>query len=284
MKMQIKFYRTKLLLNDFNNQFPLFSFKEITNGVAVNYSYSYDSPNIIHHIPNNEEYNSAVICIYKLIDPAYSPQKNNSGNCYLNVMIVIDKAYIAKVYGIDTPLFRNIKDSVDKNSILLQKKWLTISMNWLKNLEFFLFSSKIPDAYFKSWVFQYLFEISQETYFILYPNVKIDHRKSDILKVKKMEIILKNSALQSMPTIEDLSVSSGMSPTKLKRVFKEAFGKSTHQYILDIKADFAKKLLETNKMTVSQVAYKIGFNHPSGLTRLMKKKYAVSPLKILVND
>lgn len=284
MKTQIKLYKTNLLLNEFINQFPLFSFKEVIKGLAVNYSYSYDSPKIIHHVPNNEDYNTAVICMYKLIDPAYSPQKNNSGNCYLNVMIIIDKAYIAKIYGIDTPLFVNIKETVDKNEGLLQKKWFTISINWFKNLEFFLFSSKIPEAYFKSWVFQYLYEISQETYFILYPNKKIDHRKSDILKVKKMEIALKNSALEYSPTIEDMSVSSGMSPTKLKKVFKEVFGRSTHQYILDIKADFAKKLLETNKMTVSQVAYKVGFNHPSGLTRLMKKKYEILPLRILIND
>ena len=72
-----------------------------------------------------------------------------------------------------------------------------------------------------------------------------------------------------------------MSSTKFKKLFKEAFGKSTRQYILDIKAEQARVLLETNKFSISQVAEKLGFNYPSSLTRLIKNKYKKVPLKMV---
>jgi AraC-like DNA-binding protein len=68
---------------------------------------------------------------------------------------------------------------------------------------------------------------------------------------------------------------AGMSESKFKKVFQEAFGQSPHQYILEKKLEYANELLKSGQYTLTQIAYKLGYNHTSGFTRLYKKKLNV---------
>ncbi len=280
METRIKYYKTKLLLNEFNTQYPLFPLKIIANEIGINFSYSNEFPNVIQHLPNDEDYNAIICSIYKSIDATYSPHNGSGVNCFLNIMIYIKKSYIINIFGRNSEFLTPDYDIKVDMIAYFQKKWLAISDKWLMNLEINLFSTRIPEAYIKSWVYQYLYELAHEYYITLYPAIDDNFRQEDILKIKEMEILISNTSFNAMPSINVMAENVGMSPTKFKKIFKQAFGKSTHQYILDIKADQAKKLIATNKFTISQVAYKLGFNHPSSLTRLIKNKYNASPLKI----
>ena len=276
MPLQVKYYKTPFLLDEFNEDYSLFQVRKIADGIGVYYSYSNDFPQVIQYLPPCDDYNSIVLSVYKVIDPVYSLLVNPSKKHFLNVMIFVEKPYIVNLLGGNMPISGS---NIDEN-VFFQKKWLEISAEWLLNLEINLFSTKIPNSYIDAWVHQYLYEMAHESYKMFFPSPTTNFKQEDILKVRKLEIIIKNTPFKAIPSINEMADDVGMSPTKFKKVFREAFGRSTHQYILEIKAEQAKLLLETNKLSIIQVAYKVGFNHPSGLTRLIKNKYKVSPLKI----
>ncbi len=279
---QIAYYQTEMLLNEFNEQHLLFQIRKIADGIGVYLSYSKEFPNVIQNLPDCEDYNSILICIDKLIDPLYSPLENSSAKDFLNIMIFIEKTYILNLLGDElkcdssgnqSNIFKNLKFQ----NIEFQKKWHDITLKWTQSLEISLFSSKIPNIYIEAWVHQYFYEMAYESYEMLYPSATTTFKQDDIKKIQDLEFAIKNTQYKAIPSINEMAANVGMSPTKFKKVFKEVFGKSTHQYILDIKVEQAKSLLATNMFSISQIAYKVGFNHPSDLTRLIKNKYNVMP-------
>ncbi|MEZ0487199.1 helix-turn-helix transcriptional regulator [Fibrella aquatica] len=76
-------------------------------------------------------------------------------------------------------------------------------------------------------------------------------------------------------TVKEMANMAGMSESKFKRLFQEAYGQSPHQYILEKKLAYARKLLQSGQYTLTQIAYKLGYNHTSGFTRLYKKKVSM---------
>ena len=62
----------------------------------------------------------------------------------------------------------------------------------------------------------------------------------------------------------------------LSRILKLLTGQSTQQHILIKKA---KKLLSTTNLSISEIAYELGFEHSQSFSRLFKTKTNLSPLE-----
>lgn len=95
-------------------------------------------------------------------------------------------------------------------------------------------------------------------------------KDSDVKKVIEIEQRVISNFPKVSPTIKEMSDMAGMSTSKFKIIFFEVFKESPHQHILNKKLLFAKELLQTGQYSIAQVSYKVGFNHPSGFTRLLK--------------
>lgn len=78
-------------------------------------------------------------------------------------------------------------------------------------------------------------------------------------------------------SVEDLAQNLGMSRSTLHRKLIKLCGKSANELIKDIRLSRAKKLLENDTATVSEIAYQVGFNTPSYFNKVFKSKYGVSP-------
>ena len=89
------------------------------------------------------------------------------------------------------------------------------------------------------------------------------------------EEILKH--LETPPFINNLAVYSGMSPTKLKRLFKQIFGSSIFSYYQDFRMKEAAILLKSRKLSVSEVGYRLGFTNLSHFSRVFKDHLGVNP-------
>ena len=85
------------------------------------------------------------------------------------------------------------------------------------------------------------------------------------------------------PSVHEMASMAGMSISKFRIVSKNEYGKSPHQHILEGKLMLARDLLQTGRYSVSQAAYKVGFNHPSGFIRLFKHKFECSPSELISN-
>lgn len=90
------------------------------------------------------------------------------------------------------------------------------------------------------------------------------------------QCILKNLEDESFDA-NALSVAVAMSRAQLFRRLKASTGNSPGYYIKTIRLDKAKELLETTDITVSEAAYKTGFNSPSNFTKVFSEKYGITP-------
>ncbi|TPD65829.1 helix-turn-helix domain-containing protein [Flavobacterium microcysteis] len=81
------------------------------------------------------------------------------------------------------------------------------------------------------------------------------------------------------PVINELSAEANMSPTKLKRLFKQVFGNSIFNYYQEFRMKEAARLLKDEKLSVSEVGYQLGFTNLSHFTRLFEKHIGLKPKK-----
>ncbi len=94
--------------------------------------------------------------------------------------------------------------------------------------------------------------------------------------IRIVEENLENSAFD----IQQLEVELKMSNMQLYRKLKSLTNLSGNEFIRSIRLKRAVQLLETNSFTVSEIAYKVGFNDPSYFTRIFKKEYGMSPTEM----
>ncbi|GAB3106827.1 helix-turn-helix domain-containing protein [Aestuariicella hydrocarbonica] len=80
------------------------------------------------------------------------------------------------------------------------------------------------------------------------------------------EILLKNVAEKF-----DMSVRT------FNRRFKNATGKTPLQYLQEIRIDMAKDLLQTSNLSVSEIAYKVGYQDMGHFSSLFKKLLTTTP-------
>jgi AraC family transcriptional activator of pobA len=64
----------------------------------------------------------------------------------------------------------------------------------------------------------------------------------------------------------------------LSGLLKVLTGQSTQHYIHDKVIENAKEKLSTTSLSVSEIAYELGFDHPQSFSRLFKAKTNFSPL------
>jgi AraC-like DNA-binding protein len=99
------------------------------------------------------------------------------------------------------------------------------------------------------------------------------HDIQTIYKVK--EQILEH--LEIPPVIKEVAICASMSPTKLKRLFKQIFGNSIFNYYQEFRMKEAALLLKEKKLSVSDVGYQLGFINLSHFSRVFKEHIGVKP-------
>jgi len=78
-------------------------------------------------------------------------------------------------------------------------------------------------------------------------------------------------------SVEDLAQKAGLSRSMLHRKLIKLTGKSATDLIMEKRLTRAKELLENDVATVSEIAYKVGFNSTSYFHRAFKKRFKISP-------
>lgn len=85
--------------------------------------------------------------------------------------------------------------------------------------------------------------------------------------------------IDTPPVISDLAVSANMSPTKLKRLFKQIFGNSIFSYYQEFRMKEAARLLKEGSLSVSDVGYRLGFTNLSHFSRVFEEHLGMKPKK-----
>ena len=78
-------------------------------------------------------------------------------------------------------------------------------------------------------------------------------------------------------SVEELARELGMSRVHLYKKLQALTGKSPIEFIRTLRLQHAAQLLERSQLTVSEIAYKVGFNNPKYFARYFKEEYKVLP-------
>ncbi len=84
---------------------------------------------------------------------------------------------------------------------------------------------------------------------------------NDREKIRMIERKMVENFTSRPPSLEELAQLIGMSVSKMKLLFKAHYGESIYQFHQKAKLNYAADLLKSRRYTVSQVAYKVGYNH-----------------------
>ena len=107
-------------------------------------------------------------------------------------------------------------------------------------------------------------------------NDKILNRLEDILtKYFNNDLLLK----KGVPTVEYISNELNVSSNYLSTMLNVLTGQSTQQHIHDKLIEKAKEKLSVSDLSISEIAYQLGFEHSQSFSRLFKSKTSVSPLE-----
>ncbi|WP_241234613.1 helix-turn-helix domain-containing protein [Nonlabens ponticola] len=108
---------------------------------------------------------------------------------------------------------------------------------------------------------------------------KVHH---DVLE--KFEILLRESFENKLlnpgiPTVKQIADDLNLSPNYLSRLLKTLTNKSTQEHIHETIISRAKLQLANTPLSVSEISYALGFEHPQSFGKLFKRKTEMTPLE-----
>jgi AraC-like DNA-binding protein/TolB-like protein len=96
------------------------------------------------------------------------------------------------------------------------------------------------------------------------------------LKQKLLELIEGNLTDENFGP-EQLAAKMGMSHSALHRKVKEQYNKTISQFIREIRLEKAKELLQNEELSVSEIAYQVGFGSPTYFNKCFHEYFGVAP-------
>jgi AraC family transcriptional regulator, transcriptional activator of pobA len=101
--------------------------------------------------------------------------------------------------------------------------------------------------------------------------------------LQKLEEILddcfgdEKSLRKGIPTVQFLAETLSISPSYLSDMLRSLTGQNAQQHIHNKLIEKAKEKISTTGLSISEIAYELGFEHPSSFNKLFKSKTNLSP-------
>jgi AraC-like DNA-binding protein len=110
----------------------------------------------------------------------------------------------------------------------------------------------------------------------------ITRRQLNNRLLSKFETLLNDYFVETengLPTVNYLASKLNLSPKYLSDCLKQLTGQTAQQHIHDKLIEKAKEKLSTTELSVSEIAYQLGFDYPQSFSKLFKTKTNLSPLE-----
>jgi AraC-like DNA-binding protein len=122
-------------------------------------------------------------------------------------------------------------------------------------------------------IYLFLAELQQRQHTAIYPL-----NNSDV----KMMYAIRDAIIKDLsvtPDLTELARLSGMSESKMQRLFRQIFGNSIYNYYQALRMHEAAYLIREKQLSVSEAGYRLGFSNLSHFTRLFEKHIGYKPKK-----
>lgn len=105
---------------------------------------------------------------------------------------------------------------------------------------------------------------------------KLEAGTLDGLMLKQLKDFIEENLAEDL-TIARLATVAHVSPFHFAREFKAATGQAPHRYVIQQRIERAKLLLSVTRLSVSEVAYRVGFSNQSHFTAQFRKATGTTP-------
>lgn len=200
------------------------------------------------------------------------------GNISFNtVKLTIDSTYIKQLIGPDVSnlLLMNI---IDNSQALVFEQFVSVKLEQIINE---MTEIKIEKS------LQHLYYKVKSEEIICYLLMELMQRQEN--KVQALNIddirriyVARDKLIEDLanpPTLNVLAAHANLSLSKLKRLFKQVYGKNVHQYYQDIRLKEAAYQLKYKQLSVSDVGYNLGFTNLSHFARVFEEHIGIKPKK-----
>lgn len=156
----------------------------------------------------------------------------------------------------------------------------------IQNIAIKIFEANVPeqlgDFYFKlkaeELIYLFFVELLKRQQTPAYPLNAADVKMIYQIRDKLM------SDLSVPPDLTELTLFSNMSESKMNRLFKQIFGNSIYNYYQVLRMNEAAYLIREERLSISEVGYRLGFTNLSHFTRIFEKHIGLKPKKYSINN
>ena len=85
--------------------------------------------------------------------------------------------------------------------------------------------------------------------------------------------------MKGLPTVQYLSEELNVSPGYLSDMLRSLTGQNAQQHIHNKMIEKAKEILSTSNLSVAEVSYQLGFEHPQSFNKIFKRKTNLTPIE-----
>lgn len=85
------------------------------------------------------------------------------------------------------------------------------------------------------------------------------------------------AVMKGLPSVNTLAENLNVTPRYLSDLLRNLIGLNTQQFIHEKVIEKAKEYLAKDEMTIAEIAYHLGFEHPQSFNKLFKSKTNLSP-------
>jgi len=239
---------------------------------------------VLHNILKEDENDSAgneerwqlpsVIVTTQGLDPEIYIPGNTSFN---TIKLAVEASYIKQLIGPDVSnaLLRNI---IENSQPLIFEQFVSLKLEQIAN--------EMIGTNVENLLHDFFYKVKSEE-IIYYLLMELTQRQNSRVQALNIDDVRRIYAareklledLANPPTLDALAAHANMSLSKLKRLFKQVYGKNVYQYYQDIRMKEAAYLLKHKGLSVSEVGYNLGFSNLSHFARVFEEHVGVKPKK-----
>ncbi|MFN8332028.1 MAG: AraC family transcriptional regulator [Saprospiraceae bacterium] len=99
-----------------------------------------------------------------------------------------------------------------------------------------------------------------------------------VRKLKKAKDLLIQHYMNPV-TLPNIARQVGLNELQLKKGFKEVYGNTPYQFVLDYKLEIARQLILREQLPVNEIADRIGYTNVSHFITAFRRKFGMTPKK-----
>lgn len=197
-----------------------------------------------------------------------------SNTTFGSVTIAVSKQYLNQLFGhIDHPVVASVLEARDSLVLetavspeIIDAAGQMLHYNLPENLESHYYKLKCEE------LLCYVFAMLTQR----------EHVSPSVMHIADIKAIysIKNKLLlhlDEQPDIAGLAAEASMSEPKLRKLFKQTFGKSVFEYYQSARMVEAARLLRGQRLSVSEVGYRLGFTNLSHFSRVFEQHMGMKP-------